>query len=302
MKIGVVGAGVFGGHHAAKISAHPSAVLSGIADADPARARALADREGVDSTDLDELVARSDAVVVASPATAHAAAALTALRAGRHVLVEKPIAATLADAEAMVGAARQSGAVLQVGHQERFVAQAIGLSSVEEMPLSIRSWRHSTPSPRGRDVSVTLDLMTHDIDLVLWLLGRESDSVAGQARRSPSGTIDRAEAVLRFPDTTVFLSASRIAAKPQRRMEIAYGSGTVSIDFAAKTLVNTSRHPLAANFGDDPRARDSLASALEAFVDAVRGGGARAATGEMGLRALRYALKVDASATGENHG
>ena len=293
LRIGVVGAGVFGGYHAAKCAAHPRVALAGVYDRHPERAGALADREGVAAfAGLETLIAASDAVIVACSATGHAEAGLAALEAGRHVLVEKPIAHEITLAERMVATAERAGVVLQVGHQERFVASAIGLDHIDEVPTAIRCWRHGPYSERGTDVSVALDLMTHDIDLVLWLMGEDPVSVDGEAEAVKSATADMAQATLSFAGTTAWLSASRLSASPERRMEIDYPSGRVDIDFNAKTLVNSSRHPLVANFGDDPKAADSLGAATDAFVAAILDGAPVAITGGMGLRALKIAIKA----------
>ena len=290
LRIGVVGAGVFGGYHAAKCAGHPRVALSGIHDLDAARAGRLAGGHGVEALRLEALVERSDAVIVACPASGHAAAALAALARGRHVLVEKPLADTVADAEAIVAAAQAAGAVLQVGHQERFVAEAIGLDKVMETPTAIRAWRETPPSPRGRDVSVALDLMTHDIDLVLWLLGGEPDVVERKGVAGPDGQDDRVELGLRFEDTEVQLAASRVADTPRRVMELDYPSGRVRVDFNAKTLEHDTPFALDAAFGEAPEARDSLRAALDAFVLVVLDGEEVRVSGEDGLRALRLAV------------
>ena len=293
LRVGVVGAGVFGGYHAAKCAAHPRVDLVGIHDPNSERAEALADRDGVKAfAELELMLAAVDAVIVACPATGHYAAAKAALLADKDVLVEKPIAHTVAHAEELVALAAERGRILQVGHQERFVAKAIGLDHIDEPPTAIRAWRHSGYSPRGTDVSVALDLMTHDIDLVLWLMNGDPEAVAGESEVVRSSTPDRAEATLSFPTTTAWLSASRVAEMPRRELELVYPSGTIAVDFAAKTLTNSSEHPVVASFADDPGASDSLGAATDAFVRAVLDGAPVPITGGMGLRALRYALEA----------
>ena len=291
LAVGVVGAGVFGGYHAAKCAAHPRVDLVGIYDTDSLQAEALARRDGGTSFDsLDAMLAEVDAIIVACPATGHYAAARAALLHDKDVLVEKPIAHTLAHAEELVALAAERGRILQVGHQERFVAKAIGLDHIDEPPTAIRAWRHTGYSERGTDVSVALDLMTHDIDLVLWLMEDDPESVDGEAACAKSETPDTAEATLSFATTTAWLSASRISDAPRRELELVYPSGTIAIDFGAKTLRNTSEHPVVANFADDANAADSLGAATDAFVRAVLDGAPVPITGGMGLRALRYAL------------
>jgi len=300
LKIGVVGAGVFGGYHSAKCVAHPRVDWAGTFDENLSKAQALADNlRGKAFESLDALLAESDALIIACSASAHAEAALAAIKAGKHVLVEKPIADTLGKATAIVEAADQAGVVLQVGHQERFVAKSIGLKSIPEAPLAIRAWRHTPYSERGTDVSVVLDLMTHDVDLVLWLMGSDPLDVRGEAEVVRSNHADKAEAVLDFEGTTAWLSASRVAETPKRIMELSYPSGTVEIDFNAKTLTHDTPFDLNANFAESAEARDSLGAATHAFVEAVLDGKPVPITGGNGLRALHYALAATASVKGD---
>ena len=290
LRIGVVGAGVFGGYHAAKVAGHARARLSGVHDAVEARAAEVAGRHSADALALDALIDASDALIIASPASAHAQAALDAIAAGRHVLVEKPIAHTLPLAERIVRAADAAGTVLQVGHQERFVARAIGLDRVDAVPERIEAWRETPSGPRGRDVGVALDLMTHDIDLVLWLLGSDPDTVAG--RTTQRG--DVAEAMLGFARTDVALRASRNADAPRRVMRLGYpGDRVVEVDFNAKSVSGGDAFGLDAAFGACSDAADSLGAATDAFVRAVLDGDPVPVSGGHGLRALRIALQVD---------
>ena len=172
LKIAVIGAGVFGGYHANKCAAHPRVEFVGVYDPDISRASVHADKHGVQAFDnFQAMLAKSQAVIVASPADTHGAMALTALEFGKHCLIEKPIASRLRDAAKIVQMAEEKNLVVQIGHQERFVAKAIGLDRLPESPSKIISHRMSKFSERGTDVSVSLDLMTHDLDLLLMLMG-----------------------------------------------------------------------------------------------------------------------------------
>ena len=299
LRIGVIGAGVFGGYHAGKVAAHPRAVLSGVQDRTLSKAEVLAEKYDVSAFErLQDLLAVSDAVIIACSALGHSKAGLAAIAAGKAVLVEKPIAHKVELAERMVSEAARASVVLQVGHQERFVARAIGLYGIEEVPTRIRAWRYTPYSERGTDVSVALDLMTHDMDLVLGLVRSDPIKLSGESEIFQSETADRAEARLRFAGTDVELFASRVEEEPCRVMEIDYKSGCVRIDFNAKTLENGSEHKLNADFGADPDARDSLGAATNAFIAAVLDGGTVPITGGMGLRALRYVIEATESETG----
>jgi len=289
LKIGVVGAGVFGGYHANKCASHARVELVGVHDRNPERAEALAKVHGIAALSLDELVAAADAVIVACSASGHAEAALAALSAGKPVLVEKPLADTVESAEAIVAAAEAAGVVLQVGHQERFVVKAIGLDSVMETPTAIRAWRETPPSDRGQDVGVALDLMTHDIDLVLWLMDADAVVLTETLSWNDQGFADDVDLELAVGGARVELHASRIANVPRRVMEIDYPSGQVVVDFNAKTLRHSTPFDLNAEFGSDPAAADSLGAALDAFVRSVLDGEPVLITGGHGLRALRLA-------------
>ena len=283
LRVGVVGAGVFGGYHAGKVAGHPRAVLSGVSDPDLVRARAMGLRHGVGGMTLDTLLAESDAVVVASPATTHGEVAVRALEAGLHVLVEKPLAHTVAWGERVVDAAQ--GRVLQVGHQERLVAEAAGLRNLQGI-TGVEAWRESPASNRGRDVGVALDLMIHDIDLAHWLLGGAAEDVAGES----NGNV--AEAVFTIGGVPVHLRSSRVAEVSRRMMRIHHAGGVAEVDWNSKT-VSGAVDGLDPDFGARDMARDSLGAATDRFVRAVLDGDPPLASGEDGLRALRVAAKVE---------
>ena len=295
LKIGVVGAGVFGGYHAGKCAAHPRVEYVGTFDPSFERAEGVAVPKGGRAyRRFGLLLADCDAVIIASPATDHGETALRALKAGCHTLIEKPIATTRAAAQRCLDTAALNGLVVQVGHQERFVAKAIGLDRLNEKPIRIEAKRHSPYSPRGTDVSVTLDLMIHDMDMVLWLMDEDAQQVKGHSVTVRSYTADAALAHMKFPSGgTVRLSASRVEPASERVMTLSYPSGSVTIDFNAKTLTQTAGFDLNVNFGDTPLARDSLGAATDSFVSAVLDGTPIEITGGHGLRALDAALKVD---------
>lgn len=297
LKAGVAGAGVFGGYHASKYAAHAQAALVGVFDPDQARAQALASHHGVRVFErFEDLLGAVDVVTIASPALYHGALARAALEAGRHVLIEKPIAVTLEDADAITALAKKHRLAVQVGHQERFVFAAMGLLDIAERPRTIAAHRRNRYSPRGTDVSVTLDLMTHDLDLARLLAGRSPVAqLTGETETSRSAAPDRALASIVFANgTEARLEASRLAEETARGMRIEYASGVVEVDFIAKSFVNTTPHALNADFRDDPKAKDSLGAGVDAFLAAARGEAAPAVSGEDGRAALALALAIDA--------
>ena len=300
LKIAVIGAGVFGGYHANKCAEHPGADFVGIYDHNFPRAKTQAEKHGVKAFDnFQAMLAQTEAVIIASPADTHGAMALTALEFGKHCLIEKPITSSLKEAARIVQLAKDKNLIVQIGHQERFVAKAIGLHNLPQSPLNIVARRMSKFSKRGTDVSVTLDLMTHDLDLVLMLMGGLPIEVRGETRIEKSKYPDFARGDLRFENGSATLTASRLEDDFSRTMDITYPSGTVSIDFNAKTLTHNTPFDLNADFGQDPDAKDSLGAATNAFIEAVLDGKAVPVTAEDGYNALKLALVIDGPESGE---
>jgi predicted dehydrogenase len=295
LKIGVIGAGVFGNYHAGKCAAHPRHDFVGIFDPDHDRVKAAAKRHHTRAFDnCNTLLSGVDAIIVASIAVHHGPIAVAALRAGRHVFVEKPIAADLETAQTMVRLAEENGLVLQVGHQERFVARAIGLDSAPKKPTKITATRFGPVSERGTDVSVTLDLMTHDLDMALWLIGEKPTTVEGESLCVYSHTPDAARAKLTFASgATAHLEASRCEDGLDRVMRIDYPDGYVRIDFVNKTFNDTTGYGFNKDFAAHPLALDSLGSGTSAFTASILDGTPIAVSGQDGMNALEMALKID---------
>jgi predicted dehydrogenase len=271
IRVGVAGAGVFGGNHAKKLAANEGASLVGIYDRDLARAEALAETLGVKGfDDLPTMLAQIDALVVATPAVAHGGVARAAIDAGRHCLVEKPLAATHEDALILCEHATSAGLVLQAGHQERYIFQAMGLLDVAEAPKHLEAIRVGLPSVRGADVSATLDLMVHDIDLARLLFRCEPISLTAKRISGTPDNPDAVEAHLVFANGgTARLLASRAADERDRRMTITYKGGEVAIDFIAKSFVDGPGFGLYPDFAT--RIPDPMGAATADFLAAIRG-------------------------------
>jgi predicted dehydrogenase len=291
---------VFGGYHAHKYAALADVELAAVFDPDTERARVLARELGVEAADdLPALLAACDVVSIASPATVHAGQALAALKAGRAVYVEKPLATSLEDADRLTAAAR-GGPVLACGHLERVMFAAMGLLAVPESPAAMFAVRKGPWSPRSADVSCVLDLMIHDIDLALALNRAEPLAVEAEARTSHGPFLDEVRADVTLGDgSTVILEASRIAEVRERRMRLVYASGEVEIDFLTGEFSNTTPYVLDAGFAETPAGKDRLGASLQAFLDAVRGEAPRpAVTAEEAARALDLALAIEQAAGG----
>jgi predicted dehydrogenase len=290
LKAGVIGAGAFGGFHARKYASLDGVDLMGVFDPDASAAQNLSDAIGVRAfATLEELLAAVDVVTVASPAIHHAEGVIAALQAGRHVYVEKPLAVSLDDADRILALAAKAGLIVAVGHQERVVSQAMGLFDIPEPPLRLESVRRGTPSTRNLDVSATLDLMVHDIDLALALCAAEPMAVEAE------GDDDQASAEATFENGFVAnFSVSRVAEARERRMRIVYPSGEVAVNFLDRTFSNTTPFALNADFADTPAGRDPLGVSVQSFLDAVEGRSPRPmVTAEEAARALDLTLAVE---------
>jgi predicted dehydrogenase len=292
LRIGVAGAGHFGRYHALKVASSPRAVLAGVHDRDPERARTVGWETGAPALGYGDLLAASDAL------------AAEALRAGRHVLVEKPIAATLAEADDLAALAAASRLVLQVGHLERFSAAHGALAGRVGTPLYIEAVRIAPFKPRGTDVSVILDLMIHDLDLVLALIDSPIDHVDAVGAPVASEHEDIANARINFASGAVAtITASRISFRLERRMRIFATDGYVNIDFANRKLLRIARSggtPVAQvpGFGASETSweeHDSLAAEHAAFVASCLDGAPVVVDALAGRRALEAALLVAAA-------
>jgi len=318
LRIGVAGAGHFGRYHALKVAESGRAHLTGVFDPDIERAKTVGWEAGAPDMAFEALLAASDAMVVAAPADAHHRLAAAVLSAGKHVLVEKPIAATVRQAEELGILAQDHGCVLQVGHLERFSAAFQALRDkigppLNGAPLYIEASRIAPFKPRGTDVSVILDLMIHDLDLVLALVDSDIESIDAIGAAVASTHEDIANARLRFQNGAVAtITASRISPRTERRMRIFAQDRYLAADFAARKLTvigHTPREgdpkwhagaglspvPGVAGFSMEEVAwedHDSLAAEHAAFVASVLDGAPVLVDAAVGTRALVAALAV----------
>jgi predicted dehydrogenase len=301
LRVGVAGAGHFGRYHALKVAASDRAQLVGIYDLDNERAKTVGWEAGAPDMTLEALLPAVDALIIAAPAEAHFPLAAAALQAGKHVLVEKPITAELGQADELMRMARARGLVLQVGHLERFSAAYQALSARSGMPLYIEAVRIAPFKPRGTDVSVILDLMIHDLDLVLALVDSDLESVDAVGAPIASALEDIANARLHFANGAVAaITASRVSIRTERRMRIFARDSYLAADFATRKLTVIGRGigqpvPGVAGVGiadaswDD---HDSLAAEHAAFYASALDGAPVLVDAAAGRRALAAALAV----------
>jgi len=306
LRIGVAGVGYFGRHHALKVAASERAILAGVFDPDTERAKTVGWEAGAQHMDFSALLGTSDAIVIAAPAEVHHELGIAALHAGKHVLMEKPMASTLAQADELADLAARRGLVFQVGHLERFSAAFGAMEGRLGAPLYLEATRIAPFKQRGTDVSVVLDLMIHDLDLVIALVASEIESVDAVGAAVSSEHVDIANARIRFTNGAVAtITASRVAMRTERRMRIFAKEGYLAADFANRRLTVIGRGrgrelPEVAGFGIEEvswQDHDSLAAEHAAFVASVLAGAPVAVDAVAGRRALAAALMVTDSMT-----
>ncbi|WP_137178685.1 Gfo/Idh/MocA family protein [Roseomonas sp. AR75] len=306
LRLAVLGAGHFGRFHALKAAKGARTRLVAVHDADPARAAAIGAEAGAPALGLAEAIAAADAVIVAAPTRFHHALGLAVLQAGRHLFMEKPIAATLAEADELAALAAARGRVLQVGHIERFSAafRAVVAAPGRDQALSWDAVRAAPFRPRSLDVSVVLDLMIHDIDLILTLAGEEPEVVEAVGARVVSDHPDFAVARFRFPSgRAAVITASRVSLAMERRLRVLGREGEMAVDFLQRSLAVLRRggaEPVAnmpahgvdrATWTD----HDSLEAEQAGFATACLDGNPPEVDAAAGLRALKAALAVEAA-------
>jgi predicted dehydrogenase len=306
-RIAVFGCGYMGSLHAAKVAALAAegrVRFAGIADVDPERAAGAGRLHGVRAeTDFRALLPEADAAVVAVPTVRHFAVVQEALAAGLDVLVEKPIAANLAEAEKLLAEAAHGGRVLQVGHLEWFNAAVQKIRADIHSPRFVEAHRMGPFPGRATDVDVVRDLMIHDLDVVQRLLGEEPESVDAIGVPVLSAEVDIASARIHYPGGCVAnFTASRVSPTPVRKLRFFQPDGYFSIDFIEQSVV-IARRVRAAESGEfsidiqrlEIDREDALLSQLRCFADAIETRRVPAGAGEEALAALRTALRVVAS-------
>jgi predicted dehydrogenase len=309
-RIGVVGAGALGYHHVRLLNAMDGIRFVGFYDERPARAAEVSNELKVPHhASLDALIGECDALTVVVPTPAHHAVAKRALERGKHVLIEKPFTTTLAEADELLAIARTSGSLIQTGHVERFNRAIRAAVPYIDSPRFVVCDRLAPFNPRGTDVAVVLDLMIHDIDLILTLVGGHVAELAAVGVPVLSPFVDIANARLTFASGAVAnITASRVSRERTRKLRIFQPSGYLSLDLASgegefyrmRTGIDLSvlaRTPLPVEAFVDRIALSApevepLRLEFESFAAALRGETPVVVTGEDGREALDVALRI----------
>ncbi|MBU0677899.1 MAG: Gfo/Idh/MocA family oxidoreductase [Verrucomicrobia bacterium] len=302
VRVGVVGVGSLGQYHARVYSELPNAEFVGIYDVDPARAKEIADKYGAEAFgSIDELTEKTEALSVVVPTDLHREIGGVLLEKGQHLLIEKPIAATTAEATELVALAERNGVILQVGHIERFNPVMAYLEKAAENPRFIEAHRlapYPPPRdglhPRGTEVSVVLDLMIHDLELILHLV--RSPIIAVNAVGVPvlSPTEDIANVRLSFENGCVAnVTASRISPERMRKIRVFLGDAYISLDYQEQSGEAYKMTTSGIAKEDVPIEKgDALEKELGAFVECVARRDNPVVSGEHAAEALKLAVSI----------
>ena len=295
LRVGVIGVGHLGQHHARLYAGMAGTTLVGVMDADPRRAKEIADRHGTAVFDgAGVLLKQVDAVSIAAPTSTHHALAMQCLEAGVHVLVEKPVTVTVAEAQDLVARARARRVVLQVGHIERFNPILLKVRPLIRAPRLVDCRRVSPFTGRSTDVDVVLDVMVHDLDMVLSFQPGAVREVRAVGAKVVSDKIDIARAWLTFDSgCTATLTASRVETGRARELSLIQSDAVISLDYQSRSAVvrklgagDQSVEQIQA--GEE----EPLKLELDAFLHAVRTGTLPVVSGQDGEAALALADRV----------
>lgn len=316
LNVGVIGVGHLGSLHAKMYAEIESANFVGVFDIEEQKRKEIAAKYKVKAfASLHELLNAVDAVSIATVTTTHFEVAKQALMAGKHVLIEKPITSTLAEADELIALAKEKGITIQVGHIERFNPAIISLESYQLKPMFIESHRLAQFKPRGTDVAVVLDLMIHDIDIILSLVNSSVARVDANGVAVVSDTPDIANARLQFQNGCVAnVTASRISQKTMRKMRLFQHNAYIAIDFqqGSADVFRLGKEGegsiwstmLLGQIGEGKKKRsiiyeqpeikkiNALKYELESFINAVQTNTRPAVNGEDGRHALEVAQEI----------
>ncbi|HEU5359866.1 MAG TPA: Gfo/Idh/MocA family oxidoreductase [Candidatus Deferrimicrobiaceae bacterium] len=301
-RVGVIGVGYLGRLHVQKLASFDDVALVGVFDADAERGKAVADEFGTSFWPTSQgLLREIEAVSIAVPTTAHYRVAMEAMRAGVHVLLEKPIAATVREGRALVREAAARRLVFQIGHLERFNAAVLSAASLLKEPRFIECHRLGPFGVRGTDVDVVLDLMIHDLDLILSFVRSPVSRIHAVGVPVISPNVDIANARLTFANGSVAnVTASRVSARKQRKIRIFQEDTYVSMDFVEQNIQIFRRivperpdaSPEISGELLETEKGDALRYEIRSFIDCVRTGAPPRVSGRDGLAALELAFRI----------
>lgn len=302
LKTAVIGVGYLGKFHADKYANLPNSELIAVVDPDETTAKAIGEKLGVEAlTDYSSLLGKVDAVSIAAPTTLHHKIAKDFLQHGSHVLIEKPITVTLEEADELIDIAKANNKLIQVGFLERFNAAILDLDVHNIHPMFIESHRLAPFNPRATDVNVILDLMIHDIDIILNIVRSNVKSIAASGTPVLTQSTDIANVRLEFENGAVAnVTASRASMKTERKMRLFQPDTCITIDFHNRAM-NIYTKGEKEMFPGIPEIEsqesvyennDALNAEIVAFLDSIENNKAAVVSGEDGRRALATAIEI----------
>lgn len=302
IRSAVIGVGYLGKFHAQKYAQLPNSELVAVCDTNLSTAQQLADQLGTRAVDsIDALLPDVDALSIVVPTQQHYKIAKKCLLAGKHILLEKPMTTTVAEAKELIDIAKQQNVVLQIGHLERFNPAILALENVLNTPMFIESHRVAPFNPRGADVSVILDLMIHDIDIILDIVNADVAHIDAKGVSVLSKDIDIANARIKFANGCVAnVTASRAGMKSERKMRIFQHDAYISVDFQNKKLGihrkgNGEQFPGIANIDSKEQVfeqGDALNAEIVSFLNCIQHARQPKVSGDAGMRALDAAIAI----------
>jgi predicted dehydrogenase len=303
LRAGVIGVGYLGSFHAEKYARLQGVELTGVADIKSARGSEIAARYGVPAyTDYRELLGGIELASIVVPTESHYQVARGCLEAGVHILVEKPVTQTVEQADHLIGLALERNCVFQVGHLERFNPALLALQGTLKHPVFIESHRLAPFKARGTDISVVLDLMIHDIDIILNMVASPLKEVRAMGVPVLTDEIDIGNARLEFQSGCVAnVTASRVSPHAMRKIRVFQPDEYISIDYLERSIALSRKQSAGITPMELPRIetqemkfdqQDALALEISAFIDAISNGAPPPVSGADGKRALEVALEI----------
>jgi len=296
VRVGVIGVGYLGQHHARIFSGLDGVELVGVADTETIKAGEIADKYGCRSfAEYADLIKACDALSIVTPTTTHHAIAMKCLNAGKDLFIEKPITESLEEAKDIIEAAEKKGLILQIGHLERYNPAIIAAAGMIKAPKFIEAERLSPFLGRGIDVDVTLDLMIHDIDIVLSIVNSKLKEIRATGDSVMTGKIDVVKAWLEFENgCKALITASRLATEKTRKLRIYQNDSYISVDYQSQEVRRYFKKTNGISFDVvKPENKEPLKEELRDFISCVLNRKRPMVSGKEAMDALEIVLKIN---------
>ena len=295
VRIGVIGVGYLGQHHERIYSELENVELTAVVDIDKKKADAFAEKYGCKAYyDYKHILNEVDAVSIVTPTTTHYGIALDCIKAGKDILIEKPITMNVKEAEKLINEAEKRDCIIQVGHLERYNPAVLAASEMIKKPLFIESERLSPFLGRGTDVDVTLDLMIHDIDIILSLISSPVKDIRAVGAKVLTDKIDVAKAWLAFENGCIALATvSRLSPEKLRRLKVFQKDSYISIDYQSSEIKRHFRTKEGISFAvTKPENKEPLKEELKDFINCVKERRRPTVSAVEGKNALKIVLEI----------